>query len=245
MSVLRVTDLMAGYGKSTIVHGVSMSVSQSQVVALIGPNGAGKSTLLKTMAGLLKRTSGRIELCGEDVTRLRTEHLVRAGLSYVPQIRNVFPTLTVTENLQMGAYTRRSGLDEAMAGVFGMFPDLAKARRKEAGKLSGGQRTLLGLARALMLTPAVMLLDEPTAGVAPKYVDEVWASVAKIAARGTAVIVVEQNVDRALAHADYVHVLVSGLTRMSGTPGELAGTDLAAVFLGADSTQEKEEEARQ
>lgn len=237
MTVLAVKDLSAGYGKSTIVHEVSLSARESQVIAVVGPNGAGKSTFLKAVAGLLKRTSGRIELRGKDVTGLATEQLVRAGLSYVPQVRNIFPTLTVTENLEMGGYTRKSGLADAMADIFALFPDLEKARRKEAGKLSGGQRTLLGLARALMLTPSVMLLDEPTAGVAPRYVDEVWASVAKIAARETAVIVVEQNVDRALKHCDYVHVLVSGATRLTGTPKELGSVDLGAVFLGKESTE--------
>lgn len=237
MTLFNVTDMSAGYSKSTIVHGVSLSAREGQVVALVGPNGAGKSTFLKAVAGLLKRTSGRIELAGKDVTRLQTEQLIRAGLSYVPQVRNVFPTLTVTENLEMGGYTRKAGLSETIADVFALFPDLEKARRKEAGKLSGGQRTMLGLARALMLTPKVILLDEPTAGVAPKYVDEIWASVANIAARKTAVVVVEQNVDQALTHSDYVHVLVSGTTRMSGTPKELESIDLGAVFLGSDAQQ--------
>lgn len=232
MSVLRLDGLTAGYGKTPIVRDLSARVNLGQVVALVGPNGAGKSTALKATFGLLGRVGGRVLLDEEEVAGWPPHRLAREGMAYVPQVENVFPSMSVQENLEIGAFVRDKGVRERIDEVLDIFPDLAKAAGRRAGTLSGGQRNMLGMARALMPDPKVVLLDEPTAGLSPAYVDVVWRQVRRIADQGTAVLVVEQNVDRALRSSDWVYVLVAGTNRLDRAPGDFAGMDLASIFLG-------------
>ncbi len=233
MCVLKVDGLTAGYGRVPVISDVCLEARVRQVVAIVGPNGAGKSTAMKATFGLVGRDAGRVLLDQADITRLRANEVARAGMAYVPQVENVFAAMTVEENLELGALVNRRNLDARRSEVFDLFPDLATARRRRAGQLSGGQRNMLGMARALMSDPKVVLLDEPTAGLSPANVDVVWAQVRRIAELGTSVVVVEQNVDRALQSADWVYILVAGRNHEAGTPARLAELDLAAIFLGA------------
>ncbi|MHB1612735.1 MAG: ABC transporter ATP-binding protein [Actinomycetes bacterium] len=232
MNLLSVEQITAGYGKNPVVSEVSVRADEGEIVAVVGPNGAGKSTALKAIFALVARMAGRVVLEGRDLTDLPTHRLVGAGLGYVPQVDNVFPSMSVAENLEMGAYLTPSRATERARQVLGIFPDLASAEHRRAGTLSGGQRNMLGMARALMLEPRVLLLDEPTAGLSPAYVQVVWDQVVRIADTGTAVVVVEQNVARALRHAHRVYVLIAGRNRVDGPAAEIAGLDLAALFLG-------------
>jgi ABC-type branched-subunit amino acid transport system ATPase component len=200
---------------------------------MVGPNGAGKSTLMKAIAGVVRPSGGRVVLNGSDVTGRAPERLVVLGMSYVPQLANVFPSLTIAENLEMGGYVRKAGTKERAAELLEMFPDLRAARRRPARTLSGGQRTMLAIARGLMLDPKTLLLDEPTAGLSPKIEGAVWDRILAIRASGVAVVVVEQNTRRALRHADRAYVLVNGRNRLEGTGQELSDTErLAAIYLG-------------
>jgi branched-chain amino acid transport system ATP-binding protein len=232
--VLRLDHVTVGYGMVPVNRDVSLSADAGAITVLIGPNGAGKSTLLKATAGLLRPSAGQVVLEGRDVSGWRPHRIVRAGMGYVPQVSNVFPSLSVTENLEMGAYVRPAGTRERMEEVLEMFPDLRQAARQRAGALSGGQRTMLAMARALMLDPRVLLLDEPTGGLAPMYIDRVWDKTVAIARGGTSVVVVEQNVDLALEHADHVYILIAGRNFIDGPAAEVARMDLGAIFLGKD-----------
>lgn len=232
MSVLRAERVTAGYGKVPIVQGVSVRAKAGQVVSIVGPNGAGKSTFLKSVFGLLRKLEGRVEVNGRDVSQLPPHRIAVTGMAYVPQVNNVFPSMSIVENLEMGAYTRRVGMRERIEEVLEIFPDLRAARRGKAGVLSGGQRNMLGMARALMLNPQVVLLDEPTAGLSPAYTTVVWKQVRRIAESGTAVVVVEQNVDLAVSHSDWTYVLVAGRNRLDGAAAEVAKQDLSSIFLG-------------
>lgn len=234
MHALTAEHISSGYGRSLIVHDVSVSVPSGAITAIVGPNGAGKSTFAKTLAGILRATSGRIVVGDVDLTRIAGHLIPRHGLAYVPQNDNVFRTLTVRENLEVGGYASRKDPRTRMAEVLDTFPDLAKARDKKAGNLSGGQQNMLAMARALMAEPSVIVLDEPTAGLSPAYTDVVWQQVESIAGRGTAVLVIEQNVERALAHAQFVNVLVAGRNHVHGPVEEIARLDLAGIFLGRD-----------
>jgi branched-chain amino acid transport system ATP-binding protein len=233
MSSLGVVEVTAGYGKLPIVNSVSFRADPGQVVSVVGPNGSGKSTLMKATAGLLKADTGKVMLGETDVTNMPGHLVVRAGLGYVPQVQNVFLSLTVRENLLMGAYTRKSGVLDRVAWVYDLIPDLKVADRKRAGALSGGQRNLLGMARAMMLDPIALILDEPTAGLSPRYATVVWEQVKRIAATGTAMVVVEQNVDLAFANSNWIYLLVAGRNRLDGTPQEVKSHDISALFLGA------------
>jgi branched-chain amino acid transport system ATP-binding protein len=235
LSALVADKITAGYSKVPVIEGVSIASERGKVTAIVGPNGSGKSTLLKAIFGLLKSVEGRVILEGRDVTKLRTTELVRNGLAYVPQVNSIFPSLSVLENLEMGAYLRRNGLKSRMDEVISIFPDLRAAQYRRAGALSGGQRSLLALARALMVDPAVLMLDEPTSGLAPMYAASVWNQIRLIAEKGTAVIVVEQNVDFALDNADWVYVLVSGRNRLDGPPNNIRRQPLAEIFLGGQT----------
>jgi len=231
--VLRVEGITAGYGPVPIVHEVSVSAEAGQIVAILGPNGAGKSTLLKAIFGYLKPQAGHVFLQGAEVTGLAPEALVSRGIGYVPQVGNVFPTLTVRENLEMGAYLRNSGIQERVDAVLNIFPDLGKALERRAGALSGGQRSMLAMGRGLMLDPTVLLLDEPTAGLAPEYTREVWRQIKRVAESGTAVMVVEQNATAALQAADWAYVLVAGRNRhVDRADTLLQNPDLGRMFLG-------------
>jgi branched-chain amino acid transport system ATP-binding protein len=232
-AILHVEGLTAGYGGSPVIEGVGIDARLGQLTVMVGPNGAGKSTLMKTIAGVVRPSGGRVVLNGIDVTGKAPERLVTLGMSYVPQLANVFPSLTVAENLEMGGFVRKAGTKERAAELMEMFPDLKAARRRPARTLSGGQRTMLAIARGLMLDPKTLLLDEPTAGLSPKIEGAVWERILEIRAAGVAVVVVEQNTRRALRHADRAYVLVNGRNRLEGTGQELADTEkLAAIYLG-------------
>ena len=231
--ILHVEGLTAGYGGAPVIEGVAIDARLGQLTVMVGPNGAGKSTLMKAIAGVVRPSGGRVVLNGSDVTGRAPERLVVLGMSYVPQLANVFPSLTIAENLEMGGYVRKAGTRERAAELLEMFPDLRAARRRPARTLSGGQRTMLAIARGLMLDPKTLLLDEPTAGLSPKIEGAVWDRILAIRASGVAVVVVEQNTRRALRHADRAYVLVNGRNRLEGTGQELSDTErLAAIYLG-------------
>jgi branched-chain amino acid transport system ATP-binding protein len=231
--VLRIEGVSGGYGEVDILHDVSLTVPAGEIVALIGPNGAGKSTAIKAVFGLLHLSGGRIWLDGDDITGLAPEKVVRRGVCYVPQTDNVFANLTVEENLEMGAFVRDDDFRPRMAEIYQMFPDLTAKRRHAAGTLSGGQRQMLALGKALMLDPRLLLLDEPTAGLSPKYRGEIFALVKQINAAGTPILMVEQNAPQALAIAARGYVLVDGRNRIDDSgPGLLANHEVAEMFLG-------------
>jgi len=232
-NALEVTDLVAGYGEMDILHGVSLRLGPGEMVAIIGPNGAGKSTLLKAIVGLVRPRAGRVLFLGEDITGSPPEKVVAKGLCYVPQLENVFPSLTVQENLEMGAYLVRGPLRPRLERVYSLFPDLAEKRHERASRLSGGQRQMLALARALMVDPKVLLLDEPSAGLAPKMVELVFAKVREINAAGIPVVIVEQNAKEALKLSHRAYVLAMGRNRLEGPSHELlSNQEVARVYLG-------------
>ena len=232
--VLSASGLTAGYSKVPVVRGVSVEAEPGRITAIVGPNGAGKSTILKAMFGLLRNSSGTVKLAGEEIGGWPAFKIARSGMAYVPQVINVFTNMSVVENLEMGGYTLKSGVHNRVEEVLEIFPDLKTARTKKAGNLSGGQRNMLGIARALMLEPKVVLLDEPTAGLSPAYTGVVWDQIQRVAKLGTAVVVVEQNVDLAISHADWVYVLVAGRNRLDGPADAVGRQDLPSIFLGGE-----------
>lgn len=229
-AVLEVESLTAGYGGAPVIADLSIRAHAGKITAVVGPNGAGKSTLLKAIVGILRVSSGRVHLAGRDVTGMATEKLVRQGISYVPQVQNVFPGLSVRENLEMGGYCRSDGVNERIDELCELFPDLVPAMKRRASTLSGGQRSMLAMARGLMLDPSVMVLDEPSAGLSPLYQGMLWEQIARIAETGVGIVVVEQNTRRTLKHADWAYVLVLGRNRLDGPASELAA-DEAVVNL--------------
>lgn len=234
MSVLRLEGIDAGYGDAPILHDISLHVDAGEVVVVIGPNGAGKSTALKSVFGLLRITKGRVLLEGREITNTPPEVVVGQGVCYVPQTGNVFVNLTVQENLEMGAYVRKDDWRPRLAEIYAMFPDLAAKRRQAAGSLSGGQRQMVAMGKALMLEPRILLLDEPTAGLSPKYRGEIFQTVRRINASGVPILMVEQNARQALGIADRAYVLVDGENRHEGTGAALlADPEVARMFLGA------------
>ena len=228
--VLRAAGVTAGYGGPPITEDISLTVLAGKITAIVGPNGAGKSTLLKALSGVLKVSRGDVYVRGKKTTNIPPEKLVRRGLGYVPQVSNVFPDLTVRENLEMGAYTRRHGVHKRIDEVCELFPNLGESLRRRAGLLSGGQRSMLAMARALMLEPAVMLLDEPSAGLSPLLQGALWEQIEKIAATGVGICVVEQNTRRTLRHAHWGYILVLGRNRLDG-PAEALLHDDSVVEL--------------
>lgn len=232
--VLEAQNVVTGYGEVNILHGVSTVLRRGEMVAVIGPNGAGKSTLLRAIFGLLPVRSGRVILQGEDVSNLATDELVKRGISYVPQVDNVFPSLTILENLEMGGFIRHDGVRERVEEVLGLFPDLESRRSEVSGRLSGGQRQMLALARALMLDPSVMLLDEPSASLSPKMVDAIFDRIKAINAAGTAILLVEQNAREALSLSHRGYVLAMGVNRLEGdAQGLLENEEVGRLYLGA------------
>jgi ABC-type branched-subunit amino acid transport system ATPase component len=233
--VLEAESLVAGYQTDRdIVRGVSFALTPGQLVAVVGPNGAGKSTLIKCLCGLLRARAGRVRLAGEDITSARPHQIVRKGVGYVPQRDNVFPRLTVEENLEIGVSDdHATGLRERREEAFELFPALTRRRRQPAGILSGGERQMLAIARALIRKPTVLLLDEPSAGVDPKTLLVLWEKITEIHARGVATVLVEQNARQALAMADIGYVLDGGQVRYSGAGSELlADPRIAELYLG-------------
>jgi branched-chain amino acid transport system ATP-binding protein len=235
VSLLEVLDVHAGYGKMEILKGVSLRVEAGQIVSIIGPNGAGKSTVFKTLFGLLPARQGSVRFDGEDVTNRPPADLLRRGITYVPQGRNVFPLMTVDENLRLGAYIRRrsSELDGEVERVYGTFPMLREARRKRAAELSGGQQQMLEMGRALLLRPRLMLLDEPTLGLAPLVFREIFRIIEGLRRAGQTILMVEQNAAKALDISDYAYVLELGRNRYDGT-GEAIRSDerVRRLYLG-------------
>jgi ABC-type branched-subunit amino acid transport system ATPase component len=232
MPALLTEGVSAGYGRAAIISDISVSADLGAVTTIIGPNGAGKSTFAKTLVGILRPMSGSIAVNGVDITAIPGHQIPRYGLVYVPQNDNVFKRLTVRENLEVGGFASKRDTSARLDEILGIFPDLGQATEKKAGFLSGGQQNLLAIARALMVDPSVIVLDEPTAGLSPNYTDVVWDQIARIAALDTAVLVVEQNVDRALKHSDFVHIFVAGRDHVHGPAAEIAALDLASIFLG-------------
>jgi branched-chain amino acid transport system ATP-binding protein len=236
--VLEVVDLVAGYGDAPIVHGVDVSVGAGEVATIIGPNGAGKSTLLKAITGQVNVMSGSIRLNGQDVTGQRGDRLARRGIGFVPQVNDVFPTLTVLENLEMGGYLLpRKDLPARVEEVLKTFPPLEEMRTRRAGKLSGGERKMLAIARVLMSRPSVVILDEPTSNLAPILARSVLEEqVRNLAETGSAVVLVEQRAGEALAVGDWAYLLVAGRVSMSGQAREmLERRDIGELFLGREA----------
>lgn len=232
---LVVESIVAGYEPGTpIVDGVSMKVASGEIVAVLGPNGAGKSTLAMAIAGLVPIASGRVSLAGLDITRRAPHALVKAGLAFVPQTDNVFTTLTVDDNLQVAvADLDRRARQQRLSGAYGIFPELRAQRRLAAAALSGGQRQMLAVARALITSPTMLVLDEPTAGLAPKVVAQMLAKLREVRQLGVGMLLIEQNVRAALAVADRLYVLAEGRNALDGDAGALAADPaLAALYLG-------------
>ena len=233
VAVLEIDRVSGGYGGAEIIHEMSVGVGAGEIVVLIGPNGAGKSTVMNAVLGRLRIAGGRIRLAGRDITGTPPERVVRQGVCYVPQTGNVFPNLSVNENLEMGAYIRRDDFRPRIEEMYALFPPLAERRRAPAGTLSGGQRQMVAIAKALMIEPVILLLDEPTAGLSPRIRGDIFRVVRDINARGTPILMVEQNARQALAIADRGYVLVDGRNRMDGSgPALLADPDVGATFLG-------------
>lgn len=234
-AMLEATGVVAGYVPDVdILSGVDLRLDQGEIVTVVGPNGAGKSTLLKVMVGLLRPRAGAVRLRGEPLDRMTPHEVVRRGVGYVPQLENVFPSLTVEENLEMSAsWLPREEAHRRMEELFALFPVLAPARRRPAGLLSGGQRQMVAMARALVPQPAVLLLDEPSAGLAPEYVELVFQKIVEIRRAGVSVLVVEQNARRALALSDRGYVLDLGRKRFEGTGPALLGNEMVVeLYLG-------------
>ena len=233
MSLLQVREVVSGYGETEILHGVSIAVDEGEMVTIIGPNGSGKSTLLKTIVGLVQANKGRVIFQGEDITRVAPDSIVRKGICYVPQSSNVFPSLTIHENLEMGAFVRTDDLRQRIAEIYDLFPDLAQRPRERAGRLSGGQRQMLALARALMLDPVLLLLDEPSAGLAPNLVTVVLEKILGINRTGVAIVLVEQNAHEALRLSKRGYILAMGQNQLEDR-GEslLQNPEVARLYLG-------------
>lgn len=237
MSVLEISGLTAGYHRSVpTIRDVAATITSGETVAVIGPNGAGKSTFIKAIFGLCTVHSGRVELDGTPLVGLPASKVVAHGLAYVPQVSNVFPTLTVKENLEMGGFLARRQIRERLAEVTDLFPDLTSAMTRKAEELSGGQRNMLALARALMTRPSFVLLDEPTAGLSPLYVERVWAQVGNIGRSGVGVLIVEQNAHRALQAAQRGIVLVEGRVALTKPSSQLLSSpEVVELYLGGEA----------
>ena len=235
MALLEVEDIHAGYGTLEILKGVSLRVESGQVVSIIGPNGAGKSTVFRALFGLLPVRSGRVRFAGEDVTNRPPADLLHRGMTYVPQGRNVFPLMTVDQNLRLGAYIRPGSaeLDQEIERVYEVFPLLQAARERRASELSGGQQQMLEMGRALLLRPRLMLLDEPTLGLAPLVFREIFRIIDTLRRDGQTILMVEQNAAKALEISDYAYVLELGINRFDGS-GEAIRSDerIRRLYLG-------------
>ena len=226
--------MTGGYGGADIISSCSINVNKGEIVTILGPNGAGKSTAMKAMLGLLNLKSGKISIDGKDISKLTPQDRVKEGISFVPQSRNVFTGLSVQENLEMGAFLREEQVEEIVAEIFALFPILKEKKDQIVGELSGGQRQQVALGRALMTKPSVLMLDEPTAGVSPIVMDELFDHILKVKKTNVAIIMVEQNAKQALSIADRGYVLVTGENKFSGTGKELLNDhEVRRSFLGA------------
>ena len=225
--------MIGGYGAGEILKGCTISVERGQIAVIVGPNGAGKSTAMKALLGMLSVLQGKVHLDGEDITRLSTQQRVQRGMAFVPQTHNVFISLTVEENLEMGANLRRDEISGTMEQVYDLFPVLKEKRLQPAGELSGGQRQQVAVGRALMTQPSLLMLDEPTAGVSPIVMDELFDRILEVKKTGVAILMVEQNARQALAIADQGFVLVTGENRFTDSgQALLANSEVRRSFLG-------------
>ena len=233
MPVLSIENLSGGYGEADILHEVSLEINTGEIVVVIGPNGAGKSTAMKAVFGLLRLSGGSVHLAGEEITNMDPAQVVNKGVCYVPQTNNVFPTLTVQENLEMGAYIRNDDFRPRLLEIYEMFPPLAEKKKQAAGELSGGQRQMVAMGKALMLEPTILMLDEPTAGLSPIYRNEIFQIIRQINASGVPILMVEQNAKQSLAVANRGYVLVDGRNRTTGKGIDLLNDpEIARMFLG-------------
>ena len=225
--------MTGGYGDADILHDCTIGVDEGEIAVVVGPNGAGKSTAMKAVFGMLGLRSGRVLMNGEDITALKPQERVRKGMGFVPQTNNVFPSLTVLENLEMGAFVRTDDVDDTLSQVLELVPVLKEQADQPAGELSGGQRQQVAVGRALMTQPKVLMLDEPTAGVSPIVMDELFDRIIEVARTGIAILMVEQNAKQALHIADKGFVLVQGRNRYTDTgQALLADNDVRKAFLG-------------
>lgn len=238
-TILDVQNLTSGYGKLPIIENINTHVEDEQIVVIVGPNGAGKSTLLKSVFGLNRRIAGEISFHGQSIFAAKTSELVPMGISAVPQSHNVFPTLTVEENLDVGTFAAPPKDKKATkAKILDLFPDLKDKLNQQAGELSGGQRQMVAVGRALMSEPKLILLDEPTAGLSPAYLEVIFDLLLQVRDSGVAILMVEQNAKQALRIADYAYVLVNGRNAYEGTGAELIGNDeVRKSFLGGGAAQ--------
>jgi len=233
MIILKAEDITVGYTEVDILHDVGIRVKSGEIVSIIGPNGAGKSTLLKTIFGILKPRNGSVTLKDEDITGLKPDKIAKKGISYVPQVENVFPSMTIQENLEMGAFIRNDDYSQRIDEVYDLFPILSERKKQKVGQLSGGQRQMVAMGRALMLDPQVLLLDEPSAGLAPVLVFDIFEKIMEINATGVAMIIVEQNAREALKMAHHGYVLAMGRNVLDDK-GEalLANEEVGRLYLG-------------
>lgn len=233
MTILKLENISGGYGEANILHDISMEIEAGEIVVVIGPNGAGKSTAMKAVFGLLRLSEGSVWLDGEDITGMEPAQVVEKGVCYVPQTNNVFPTLSVQENLEMGAYIRKDDYRPRLREIYEMFPPLAEKKKQQAGQLSGGQRQMVAMGKALMLEPKILMLDEPTAGLSPIYRNEIFQIVHQINTTGVPILMVEQNAKQSLTVANRGYVLVDGQNRTTGKGIDLLNDpEIARMFLG-------------
>ena len=233
MSYLLGENLIGGYGTGDILKGCTISVAHGEISVVVGPNGAGKSTAMKALLGMLKVLNGKVMLAGKDITSMSPQQRVQLGMAFVPQTNNVFSSMTVKENLELGAYVRTDDYSDTMSQIYELFPVLKEKRLQPAGELSGGQRQQVAVGRALMTKPSVLMLDEPTAGVSPIVMDELFERIIEVKKTGIAILMVEQNARQALAIADKGFVLVTGQNRFTDS-GQvlLANEEVRRSFLG-------------
>lgn len=231
--ILSIKSLSGGYGGVDILHNVSLTVGTGEIVVMIGPNGAGKSTAMKSIFGLIKISGGQVLFNNIDLTGKAPEKIVATGISYVPQTQNIFVTLSVKENLEMGAFILKSDISDRLTRVYDMFPALKEKQKQSAGTLSGGQRQMVAIGKAMMLDPELLLLDEPTAGLSPALQNDVLETVTEINKSGVSVLMVEQNARQALNVADRGYIFVDGKIRSEGPADQLLSQpDIATLFLG-------------
>jgi len=234
MIILQAENITAGYTREVnILSDVNIRLESGQIVSIIGPNGAGKSTLLKTIFGILKPTNGKISLKDEDITGLKPDKVANKGISYVPQVDNVFPSLTIQENLEMGAFIRNDDYSRRLNEIYELFPILGERKKQKAGQLSGGQRQMVAMGRALMVDPQVLLLDEPSAGLSPKLVEMIFEKIIDINKTGVSMIIVEQNAREALKMANHGYVLAMGRNVLDDSGDALlANEEIGRLYLG-------------